>query len=85
MAAQSVRREEAPAVRRATNISLDTNLLAAAKALGINVSRACEEGLARQVSDERRRRWQEENRGAIDAYNAWIEENGIPLAEHRMF
>ncbi|TPG49763.1 type II toxin-antitoxin system CcdA family antitoxin [Sphingomonas glacialis] len=85
MAARSTRREEAPAVRRATNISLDTKLVEAAKAYGINVSRACEEGLAKQVSDERSRRWQEENRGAIDAYNAWIEENGIPLAEHRMF
>ncbi len=85
MATRLSGREQAPTVRRATNVSLDTKLVEAAKEYGINVSRACEEGLARQVSDERSRRWQEENKEAIDGYNAWIEENGIPLAEYRMF
>lgn len=85
MATRLSRQGDAPAVRRATNISLDTKLVEAAKEYGINVSRACEEGLAKQVSDERSKRWQEDNREAIDAYNAWIEENGVPLAEYRMF
>ena len=39
-------------------------LVADAKELGINVSRACEEGLAREVKAERERRWQDENRGS---------------------
>lgn len=85
MASRISRRDETATERRATNVSLDTKLVAAARELGINVSRACEDGLAKQVSVERARRWQEENREAIDHYNAWIEENGIPLSEHRMF
>ncbi len=85
MATRLSRRDEAPTVRRATNVSLDTKLVEAAKEYGINVSRACEEGLAKHISEERNRRWQEENKEAIEAYNAWIEENGIPLSEYRMF
>jgi antitoxin CcdA len=85
MATRLQRQDQVQPPRRATNVSLDTNLIAAAKELGINVSRACEAGLAREVKAERERRWQDENRAAIDGYNAWIEEHGIPLAEHRMF
>lgn len=85
MATRSSRRDEPVVVRRATNVSLDTKLVERAKEFGINVSRACEAGLAAEVSAERARLWQEENREAIDAYNSWIEQNGIPLAEHRMF
>lgn len=83
--ATQVGQRNSGAVRRATNVSLDAVLIEGAKELGINVSRACEEGLARRVKAERERRWQEDNRAAIDGYNAWIEENGIPLAEYRMF
>ena len=85
MAIRVSRRDEVPAVRRATNVSLDTKLVAAAKDYGINVSRACEEGLAKQISAERNRRWQDENKDAIDGYNAWIAEHGLPLAKYRMF
>ncbi|MEG3086674.1 type II toxin-antitoxin system CcdA family antitoxin [Sphingomonas sp. PB4P5] len=85
MATRLHRRDKAQPARRATNVSLDTTLIERAKELGINVSRACEEGLAREVKAERERRWQDENRAAIEGYNAWVEEHGIPLAEHRMF
>ncbi|MBN9309585.1 MAG: type II toxin-antitoxin system CcdA family antitoxin [Devosia sp.] len=30
-------------------------------------------------------RWREENAEAIKAWNAWVEENGLPLEEYRMF
>jgi len=85
MATRLSRRDEAPAVRRATNVSLDTKLVAAAKEYGINVSRACEEGLAKQISEERNRRWQEENKEAIEASNAWVEKHGLPLEKYRLF
>lgn len=85
MASRSNRHDAEPVTRRATNISLDTKLVDCARELGINISRACEQGLAKQVSAERTRRWQEENREAIQAYNAWIDQNGVPLEEYRMF
>ena len=34
---------------------------------------------------ERGRRWQRENRAAIDCYNEWIAEQGLPLEEFRQF
>ena len=66
------------ATRRPTSLTLDAKLLDEAKALGLNLSRAAEAGLVAAVKAERKRRWAEENAGAIAEYNAWIEENGIP-------
>lgn len=85
MATRSPRPDDAPAVRRATNVSLDTKLVEAARVYGINVSRACEQGLARQIAEERSRRWLEENQAAIEASNAWVAEHGLPLEEYRLF
>ena len=66
------------ATRRATSMTLDAKLLDEARALGVNVSRAAEEGILAQVRSLRARRWKEENAEAIADYNQWIEENGIP-------
>jgi antitoxin CcdA len=70
--------------RRATNVSLPAEAVDEAKALGINVSRACEAGLLAELNRERKQRFQEENRAAIDSWNAWIEKNGLPLEELRL-
>jgi antitoxin CcdA len=71
--------------RRATNVSLDPELVAAARALSINVSRACEDGLATAVKKERERQWLAENREAIEGHNRWVAEHGLPLAKYRLF
>lgn len=71
--------------RRATNVSLDSELLAEAKALGVNISRACERGLAQEVAAAKEKRWLEENAAALDAANAYVEARGLPLARHRKF
>lgn len=71
--------------RRSTNISLATELVDQAKALDINLSRACEAGLESALKEERKRRWLEENTPAIEAWNTWMEENELPLAKYRMF
>ncbi|MEO5641621.1 MAG: type II toxin-antitoxin system CcdA family antitoxin [Sphingomicrobium sp.] len=72
-------------MRRATNISLPTKLVDEAKLLGLNVSRSCEEGLATAVKAQRDAEWVAENREALESNNAWIEKNGIPLAQFRKF
>jgi lysyl-tRNA synthetase class 1 len=33
----------------------------------------------------RGRLWQAENKGALDSANEWVEKNGLPLEEHRLF
>lgn len=74
-----------PATRRATSMTLDATLLDEARALGVNISRAAEEGIRLQVRAERARRWKEDNAQAIVDYNRWIEENGVPLSQFRKF
>ena len=73
-----------PANRRATSMTLDAALLDEARSLGVNVSRAAEEGILVQVRSARAKRWKEDNAEAIADYNRWIEENGIPNADIRI-
>jgi antitoxin CcdA len=71
--------------RKAANLSIDEAVLADAKALDINVSRAAETGIAEAVRKEKGRRWLEENREALESSNAWVEKHGLPLAKYRQF
>jgi antitoxin CcdA len=71
--------------RKAANLSIDAAILADAKALEINVSRAAETGIAEAVRAEKGRRWLEENREALESSNAWVEKHGLPLAKYRQF
>lgn len=72
---ESARRQQGP--KRAVNLSVDAEILAAAKAQGINLSAALENELARLTEDERVKRFQEENREYFESYNAYIERNGV--------
>jgi antitoxin CcdA len=71
--------------RRATNVTLPEDLQREAKALKVNISQACENGLAQAVQDAKRRQWLAENREAMEAYNAYVEKNGLLLAAYRQF
>ena len=66
-----------------TKISIDSALVAEANALGVNASRAVEEGIAQAM--EKARQWKLENREAIEAMNRYVEEHGLPLAKYRQF
>jgi antitoxin CcdA len=76
---------KAASPKRATNISLRSDLIEEAKRLEINISRACEQGLEQQVARARAEAWLEENREALESSNAYVEKNGLPLARYRMF
>jgi antitoxin CcdA len=70
---------------RATNVSLNSDLLAEARTLGINISAAATSGLEQAVALRRAERWLEENRCALNSSNEWMEANGLPLADLRLF
>jgi antitoxin CcdA len=72
-------------VRQRLNLTLSGPLVEEAKALGLNLSRACETGLEAAVAAERARRWQEENRAFFESYNATVEKDGLLLAQFRQF
>ncbi len=71
--------------RRPTNVTLPDSLLLEAKTLKINVSQACERGLAAEVATAKREKWLQENRAAMDNWNAYVEQHGLPLAAFRQF
>ncbi|QDZ01401.1 type II toxin-antitoxin system CcdA family antitoxin [Nitratireductor mangrovi] len=71
--------------RRPANLSIDADLMAEAKALDINVSRAAETGIARAVAEEKGRRWKAENAEALRGWNEWVRKNGLPLEPHWPF
>ncbi len=71
------------APRRPTNISLPSDMVDEAKRLSINVSQACETGLQEQVRKALGEEWKRENRQAIESWNKWIAENGMPYDEYR--
>lgn len=71
--------------RKPVNLSLDTGVVAAAREAGINLSQTCEAALRAAAKAERERLWKEENKASIEAWNAWVEEHGLPLAQYRQF
>jgi antitoxin CcdA len=73
--ATRIRRRLGP--KRSVNLSVNAEILAAAKAQGINLSEVLENELARLTEDERVKRFQEENREYFESYNAYIERNGV--------
>jgi antitoxin CcdA len=75
----------ARAPRRSTSLTLDGRLLDEARGLGVNVSRAAEDGVALAIRAARARRWREENAAAIDDYNHFVDARGVPLSEYRKF
>lgn len=66
-------------------VTLSDRLLKDAAYYGIPAARLCSPAEAEAIKAECTRRFQEENAEAIDQYNAWIEEHGLPLAKYRMF
>ena len=73
------------ATKKATNITLSSDILAEAKALGINISQSCDPFLRELVRSERERRWQQDNADFIAAYNQTVADDGLPLDSLRSF
>jgi antitoxin CcdA len=80
-----MQRKTRPVHRKSTNLSLDAQLVAAAKNLDINISRAAEQGIAQAVAEETARLWRIENREAIESLNGYVEKQGIPEQASRQF
>lgn len=79
------RRSAPTAPRKRTTVTIRPDYLADAKRLGINVSEAAERGLRDAIREAEAALWREENGEAVAAANDWVEANGLPLANHRLF
>ena len=72
-------------IRKPINASLPSGLLDRARQLNVNISRASERGLRQEVYEAETHVWAAQHSGFIAQLNARIEEDGLPLDEHRMF
>ena len=75
----------ATSTRKASNVTIDAGLLEHAKKLGIDISKASEEGLSRAVADKQGAIWLQLHLAAFESSNVSVDRNGIPLAKHRNF
>jgi antitoxin CcdA len=75
--------DDAP--KKATNLTLNSKVLEMAKELGMNISQTVDALLAEEVTRRYWERWNEENKEAIEEYNARIAKEGLPLAKYRSF
>ena len=74
---------EAP--KRATNLSVNSDLLKRSKSLKINLSATLEQALKEKLANNKAEAWVKENKTAIKAYNEFVEEHGLFADEHRVF
>jgi antitoxin CcdA len=73
--------QQAP--KKATNLSINSSLLAKAKMLELNLSATLERALAVEVQKAERAQWLEQNRKAIAAANALADNNGLFADSYR--
>jgi antitoxin CcdA len=63
--------------KRAVNLFVDADLLDEARRLRINLSETLERRLRTIVRAEREKRWLDDNRAAIEAYNQRVSRDGL--------
>lgn len=65
------------AAKKATNCTVNSDLLARAKEMNINLSATLETALAEVVAETERRQWLEENEAVINHYNKQVRKYGL--------
>lgn len=73
------------APKKPTNVSINSDLLAKAKKLNINLSATLETSLIDLVRARQRELWKQQNKAAIEAYNQLVDENGVFSDKFRTF
>lgn len=73
------------APKKATNLSLNSDLLRRSRALNINLSATLEQALKAKLAETKAEKWKAENRNAIQAYNEFVKEHGCFSDDFREF
>ena len=71
--------------KQATNLSVNRDLLNAARESGVNLSAVLEEALEEKVAAARREKWIRENAQAIERYNELVAEHDVFSDDRRSF
>jgi len=73
------------APKKATNLSINSDLLKRSRASNINLSATLEQALKTTLAKTAADKWKKENKKAIAEYNNFIKENGCFGDEYRHF
>lgn len=73
------------APKRASNLSVNSNLLEEARKYKVNLSKLLEQALVDILTERKRTEWLEQNREALEAYNQRIEGRGVFSDGQRTF
>ena len=72
-------------LKKRTNLSINNGLLQEAKALKINLSKAAEAGIYQAILEAKKDSWLAQNQTALKSSNIFVEQQGLPLDQHRHF
>lgn len=72
-------------VKKPANLSVNSQLLAEAKQLNINLSATFERALEAEVKARRSAKWLEENKEGLQALNDFVDEHGMFNHKGRMW
>lgn len=75
---------DANAPKKPTNLSINSELLLAARELKINLSATLEQALIQAVKEKKKKLWLEENKEAVTACNEFAEKNGLFADKYRV-
>lgn len=73
------------APKKATNLSINSSLLAEARNLKVNLSATLEKALETELRETRKAQWAEENKQAIENCNKLVEKHGLFADKFRKF
>jgi len=78
-------RYDIKAKKKATTLSINSDLLKKVKELDINISATLQDALEKKLVEQKTKKWQEDNKEFIKKYNKDVEENGIFGEEYRVW
>lgn len=73
------------APKKATNLSINSDLLVKSRSMHINLSATLEQALTQELAKREAERWRNEHKAAIKAYNEFVDEHGGFGDEFRNF
>lgn len=76
---------DANAPKKATNLSINSDLLAKSRMLHINLSATLEQALGQELAKLEAQKWKDEHKAAIKTYNEFVEEHGCFGDEFKAF
>jgi antitoxin CcdA len=79
------RRTSHTVTKRRTKVSIRSDLLAAARESGIDLSTTLERALMEELAELGRTKWRQDNRDGIAGYNEYVEKYGMFSDGVRLF